>query len=151
MISSQLFLVLALINPATPVADDGAKELAQSILDKGAELFAAKNAAQMAATYTEDAELTVTLKTAGETKVEYRRGRTEIENAYTAYFKDGGTIKPKNTVEYAKRIDNDTLLICAMFEPNSADPTIGKFPVMQIRVKQGEKWLISNLKLWINK
>lgn len=133
-------------NDATTQSDAEAMTLAQQILDKGAELYATKDALAMAATYTEDAEITLIVKKREEIKTEVKRGRFEIEQGYRDLFKDAGSIKPKNTVEYARFLDTDMLLIAGVFEP---DANSLKVPFVQTRVKQGDKWLMSNLRIFV--
>ena len=78
-------------------------------------------------------------------------GRAEIETWSTpTLFKDEhGTIQAKNTVEYAKLLAPDLLVIAGTFEPNQlADKPI-KVPFYQVRVKQGDKWLIHSVRIFV--
>ena len=47
-------------------------------------------------------------------------GREEIEKLYADLFKNPDTIQSKNTVEYAKLLAPDILVIAGTFEPNTA-------------------------------
>lgn len=144
-----LFLSLAMLALAgvSVKADEDAMTLAQTITQDGATLFDTKNAAAMAATYTEDAEVVVTTRdSSGATKQESTRGRSAIERMYETLFKDAGTFRSKNTVEYARLIGPDILVIHGSFEPNQGQ---GALPFIQVRTKRDDKWLMSHLRLFI--
>ena len=130
--------------------DKDAKTVAQEVLDKGSALFDTRDAVAMAATYTEDAELLWIDKdsTTGEIKVSVKKDRSEIESLYHDLFKDAKEkTTSKNTVEYARFIGVDLMVIHGVFQPNIDKQ--GKFPFVQMRLKQGEKWMIKNLQLYV--
>jgi hypothetical protein len=130
--------------------DDSAKNLAQDILNKGSALFDTRDAAAMAATYTEDAQLFWLQKDngTGEVKVTNKNGRAEIESVYRDIFKDSGAkTTSKNTVEFARFASPDVLIIEGVFQPNVDNQ--GKFPFVQVRVKQGDKWLMKTLQFFV--
>jgi hypothetical protein len=130
--------------------DKDAKTVAQEVLDKGSALFDTRDAVAMAATYTEDAELLWIDKdsTTGEIKVSVKKDRTEIESLYRDLFKDAKEqTTSKNTVEYARFVGADLMVIHGSFQPNVDKQ--GKFPFVQMRLKQGEKWVIKNLQLYV--
>ncbi len=130
--------------------DKDAKTLAQEILDKGAALFDKRDAAAMAATYTEDAQLEWIEKdsAAGGIKIDTKKGREEIETGYRDLFKDSKeATTSKNTVEYARFVGSELLVIEGDFQPNVASE--GSFHFVQIRLKQGEKWLVRSLQLFV--
>jgi hypothetical protein len=138
--------------------DDAAKNLAQDVLNKGAALFDTRDAAAMAATYTEDAQIlwyekqddTSELKQddTSELKLTTKNGRAEIESLYKDLFKDATEkTTSKNTVEFARRAKVDVLIIQGVFQPNVDKP--GKFPFVQVRVKQGDQWLMKTLQLFV--
>lgn len=141
---------LALVLPfATTPQDKDAKATAQDILTKGAALFDTRDAAAMAETYVEDAKLSWidrdkdTLKL----KVEVKDGRREIESFYRSLWKDQSEkTTSKNTVEYAKFVTPELLVIVGEFEPNVGR---GKYSFMQERVKQGDRWMIQSLRLYV--
>jgi hypothetical protein len=144
-------LTLVLVFPLTVQADDpDPKSLAQSILDKGAALFDTQDAAAMAATYTEDAQILWFDKdsSTGELKLSIKKDRTEIEQFYHDVFKDAKekTIS-KNTVEYAKLLAPDLMVIHGFFQPNISNN--GKYPFVQVRVKSGDKWLMKTLQFFV--
>jgi hypothetical protein len=147
------FAVLALmfVVPISVSAQDrDAKTVAQDVLDKGAALFDTREAAAMAATYTEDAQLLWIDKdgTTGEIKVTVKRDRAEIESLYHDLFKDAKEkTTSKNTVEFARFVGTDLMVIHGVFQPNVDKD--GKFPFVQMRVKLGEKWMIKNLQLYV--
>jgi hypothetical protein len=142
---------LLFVVPVTVVSQEkDAKTVAQDVLDKGSALFDTQDAAAMAATYTEDAQLLWIDKdgSTGEIKVSVKKDRSEIESLYRDLFKDGAEkTTSKNTVEFARFVAPDLMVIQGVFQPNIAKPA--KFPFVQMRVKQGDKWLMKNLQLYV--
>src|SRR5262245_52100604 len=104
----RLFYALLVVSCAATMAraqgTDG-RDLAQKVLDQGAKLFDTRDARAMAATYTEDAVLTVLSKdqSTGTYKTEEYRGRGQIEDYYRKLY-DGMTESTvsKNMVESAR-------------------------------------------------
>jgi len=146
-----VILSLALLFPsAAPAADTDAKQLAQDLLTKGAALFDTRDAAAMAATFTEDAEGSLFLKDkdTGKYKVQVSRGRSAIEQGYQNIFKarKPGTTS-RNVVEYAHFVGPDLMIIHGTF---TLDVSQGlSFPFIQVRTKQGDKWLILSLQVFV--
>jgi hypothetical protein len=144
-----LGLVLGLPSLST-AQDKDAKTLAQEILDKGSALFDTRDATAMAATYTEDAQIQWISKddSTKEIKIELKNGRAEIESLYHDVFKDAKEkTTSKNTVEFARLIAPDLMVIQGIFQPNVVNE--GGFPFVQMRVKQGDKWLMKNLQFFV--
>jgi hypothetical protein len=151
LLLAALTIVLLVIPPARSndvlaLDDSEATTLAQQILDKGAQLYSAKDAQAMAATYTEDAELTIVSKKRSEMKTEVKHGRDAIEQTYRDLYQNAGVIQAKNTVEYARLLDTDLLLVGGVFQPNSDSLRV---PFVQVRVKQGDRWLINSLRIFL--
>ncbi len=120
--------------------DKDAKTLAQEILDKGAALFDKRDAAAMAATYTEDAQLEWIEKdsAAGGIKIDVKKGREEIETVYRDLFKDAKeATTSKNTVEYARFVGSELLVIEGDFQPNVASE--GKLPLRADALEAGRQ------------
>lgn len=146
-----VILSLALLLPtAALAADKDAKQLAQAILTKGAALFDTRDAAAIAATYSEDAELILVAKDkdTGTYKTQVTRGRSAIQRGYQDVFKDrkAGTTS-RNVVEYAHFVGTDLLIIHGTF---TLDVSQGvSFPFVQVRAKKGDKWLIMSLQLFL--
>lgn len=144
-------LTLMLVLPMTVRADDkDAKMVAQGLLDKGAALFDTRDAAAMAATYTEDAQILWFDKdsSTGEIKLSFKKERGEIEALYQDLFKDvKEQTTSKNTVEYARFITPEVMVIHGVFQPRLDKPD--KFSFVQTRVKVGEKWLMKVLELYV--
>ena len=141
---------LMLVVPMTARADDkDAKTLAQGILDKGAALFDTHDAAAMAATYTDDARLLWFDKdnSTGEIRVSVK-DHSEIESLYRDIFKDvNEQTKSKNTVDFARFVGSAVMVIQGVFQPRLDKDD--KFTFVQTRVKQGDKWLIKTLELYV--
>jgi len=146
-----LALALALGLFSTARADDkDAKTLAQEILDKGAKLFDKHDATVMAATYTEDAQIDLIEKdkSTGEIKINVKTGRSEIESFYRDLFKNAReSTTSKNTVEFARLLSSDVMLIEGTFQPET-DKEL-KVPFVQMRIKQNDKWLMRTLHLYV--
>jgi hypothetical protein len=145
-----IFALLFVVPFSLRAQDKDAKTVAQEVLDKGSALFDTRDAVAMAATYTEDAELLWIDKdsTTGEIKVSVKKDRSEIESLYRDLFKDAKEkTTSKNTVEYARFVGADLIVIHGVFQPNVDKQ--GKFPFVQMRLKQGEKWVIKNLQLYV--
>jgi hypothetical protein len=142
---------LVFVVPVTLMAQEkDAKAVAQEVLDKGSALFDTRDAAAMAATYTEDAQLLWVDKddSTGEIKVSVKKDRSEIESLYRDLFKDATEkTTSKNTVEFARFVAPDLMVIQGVFQPNVDKPA--RFPFVQMRVKQGDKWLLKNLQLYV--
>ena len=73
-----------------------------------------------------------------------KSGRADIEQFYREIFKDQGAIDSENTVEFARLISPDLLVVHGRFRPDTGKP---EWPFVQMRVKQGDSWLMS--KLWL--
>jgi hypothetical protein len=145
-----IFALLFVVPFSLRAQDKDAKTVAQDVLDKGSALFDTRDAVAMAATYTEDAELLWIDKdsTTGEIKVSVKNDRTEIESLYRDLFKDAKEkTTSKNTVEYARFVGADLMVIHGVFQPDVDKQ--GRFPFVQMRLKQGEKWVIKNLQLYV--
>jgi hypothetical protein len=145
-----IFALLFVVPFSLKAQDKDAKTVAQEVLDKGSALFDTRDAVAMAATYTEDAELLWIDKdsTTGEIKVSVKKDRTEIESLYRDLFKDAKEkTTSKNTVEYARFVGADLVVIHGVFQPDVDKQS--KFPFVQMRLKQGEKWVIKNLQLYV--
>jgi ketosteroid isomerase-like protein len=137
-----------LVVPAADSTQD-AKSLAQDILTKGAALFDSRDAAAMAATYAENAEITAYSKdnTTGALKTERGGGRANIQKAYADLFKNRSpSTRSRNVVEDAHFVGPDLLIIRGTFLLDVANEH--PIPFIQVRTKQGDKWLILNLQLF---
>jgi hypothetical protein len=150
---SLTFLAIALtlcFSHSAQAEDTDAKTLAQDVLDKGAALFDKHDAVAMAATYTEDAQLQWVEKdsAAGGIKIETRKGREEIESLYRDFFKDQKeATTSKNTVEFARFISPDLMVVHGAFQPNVANEA--RFQFVQLRYKKDDKWMLKSLTLFV--
>jgi RNA polymerase sigma factor (sigma-70 family) len=133
----------AIARPAAPAKSE-AETIAEKFLKAGSDLFDAKDAAGLAATYTEQGEVLLVSKKDGEIKEDVKSGRAEIEQLYRDIFKDQGALDSENTVEFARLISPDLLVVHGRFRPDVGKP---EWPFVQMRVKQGDRWLMS--KLWL--
>lgn len=128
---------------------DEAMKLATKLTEEGAATFSKADARAMAAYYTEDAIVFMQSKSDDGHSVKEYDGRAEIERLYADLFKEPGTIQAKNTVEYARLLAPDLLVIAGTFEPNQLAAKPMKVPFYQVRVKQGDKWLIHSLRVFV--
>ena len=149
MLRFALITLALVVLPSTAWTQEAdAKKLAQEILDKGSALYDTKDAAAMAATYTDDAKIYwYSKKDTGEVEQGTKSGRDEIEGIYRDMFKDKDEkTTSKNTVEYARFLSPDLMIIQGVFQPNVANP--GKYPFVQVRIKEGDKWLMKTLQFF---
>lgn len=144
-------LTLVMLTPTICRAEDrDAKAVAQEVLTRGASLFDTHRAASMAATYTDDARLEWVdrNKDTDKYQVSVKQGRSEIESIYADLFKDQNeATTSRNTVEYARFLAPDLLLITGTFKPDTSKDLQVDF--VQERVKQGDEWLIRHLRVYI--
>jgi ketosteroid isomerase-like protein len=128
---------------------DEATALAVKLTEQGAATFDTFNAKAMANYYLEDGEIAMVTKEESGLKVKTYKGRAEIEQGYAEVFKKPETIKSKNTVEYAKLIAPDVLVIAGTFDLNTLKPDSPKLPFYQVRVKKGDQWLMSSARVFV--
>ena len=150
MIHAMILAVALLVPTAAPTPETDAKTLAQDILTNGAVMFDTKDATAMADTYTDDGELTVFSKdeTTGRYKAQDTRGKSAVEQFYQDIFKDRKAgARSKNVVELAHFVGDDLLIIHGNFTPAVGDSA--PVPFVQVRAKEGEKWLIKSLQLFV--
>jgi ketosteroid isomerase-like protein len=143
--------VLVLVLPTARAQDtssssEQAMYLAKKITTEGAAAFDKHDAKLMAANYMEEAVVTLMGKDQTGYKVTPYKGRAEIERLYRDVFKGSHETQSRNIVEFAQLVAPDVLVIYGTFEPNKGDM---KLPFQQVRVKQGEKWLISSLRVFV--
>jgi ketosteroid isomerase-like protein len=146
-------LPLSLLTSPAVAADDDAKAIAEKFLAAGAKLFDAKDAAGLAATYTDDAVATTISRedknTTGKLKVEVTRGRADIEKGYRDVFKPDSVFHSKNTVKQAHMIGSDVLIVAGEFDLDSQSSDSIKVPFIQVRTKEGDAWKLVSLELFI--
>jgi RNA polymerase sigma factor (sigma-70 family) len=148
--SPELTLASAVAPPeAVPASNASeAEQIANRILKVGSDLFDAKNAAALAATYTEEGQIHIISKPEDQPyKDDIKRGRGEIEQFYNDLFKDAGPIDSENTLEFARLIAPDLLVIHGRFRPNTGQ---SELPFVQMRVKQGPDWQLKELWLFLS-
>jgi hypothetical protein len=127
---------------------DEAMTLAKKLTEEGAATFDTYNAKAMADYYLEDAEVTLVTRGDSGLKVDTHKGKPEVESFYADLFKKPETIKSKNTVDYAKFLAPDILVIAGTFDTNTLKPDSPKIPFYQVRVKTGDKWLMSSVRIF---
>ena len=127
---------------------DEATALAVKLTEQGAATFDTFNAKAMADYYLDDAEIAMVTRRQSGLKVQTYKGRAEIEKGYADVFKKPETIKSRNTVEYAKFLAPDILVIAGTFDLNTLKPDSPKVPFYQVRVKKGDQWLMSSLRVF---
>jgi hypothetical protein len=144
-------LALAMLLPSQAGSDRDAKALAQDILTKGAALFDTRDAAAMAATYAEGAEVLVASRDqdTGRIKVQTYHGRADIQKGYADLFEDRSpSARSRNVVEAAHFLGPDLLAIHGTFTLDTRDSNAEGIPFIQVRVKQGDAWRILTLELF---
>lgn len=127
---------------------DEATKLAVKLLDEGAAVFDTFSVKGMVEFYREDAEIHLVTRNDEGFNVQVYKGKDGVEKAYAELFKKPETIKSKNHVEYAKFLAPDLLVIAGTFEVNTLKPDQPKIPFYQVRVKSGDKWLMSYLRIF---
>jgi hypothetical protein len=126
----------------------GARALAKQILDKGATLFDTRDAEAMSATYVDDGQIILIKRDSNSNKIqiETRRGRAEIKNGYADIFKDRlPEHRSRNTVETARFIGPDLLLITGRFALNQDQGDVIEF--VQVRAREGDQWKVVTMQL----
>jgi hypothetical protein len=132
----------------TPKPGDEALALATKLTEEGAATFDKQDAKAMAAYYLEDAEVALVTKDETALKVQNYIGRDRIEDFYADLFKKPETIKSKNSVEYARLLAPDVLVIAGTFDTNTLKTDSIKVPFYQTRVKEGDKWLMQSVRIY---
>ena len=103
----------------------------------------------MASNYLDEGAIELVSKDENGLKVQTYKGRAEVEKFYADLFKKPETIKSRNTVEYARKLAPDVLVIAGTFDTNTLKPDAPKIPFYQVRVKKGEKWLMSYVRIYV--
>ena len=134
--------------PAAIGEESDARALAQGILDKGATLLESRDAAAMAATYTDDARVVIVLKDgeSGRFKDLEKQGRGEIEELYRGLYNDDRPINARNQVDFARLVSPNLLVIQGVLTLDAAGSR--RFAFVQERRKDGERWLIASLRVY---
>jgi len=123
-----------------------AEKIAAKILKTGSELFDAKKSDALAATYTEDGKIHLFSKRDGKYQDDLKEGRADIARFYEDVFKDGGVHHSENTVEFTRLLAPDLLVIHGRFRTDTPGLVL---PFVQMRVKQGDEWLLKELCLFL--
>jgi hypothetical protein len=125
-----------------------AEQIARRVLKAGSDLFDAKNAPALAATYTDDGIIHIISKSDdGSYKDDTKRSRAEVERFYRELLQDSGPIDSENTVEFARLIAPDLLVVHGRFRPNTGQKEL---PFVQMRIKQGPAWQLKELWLFLS-
>jgi hypothetical protein len=150
------FVTMSLLVPAARAAGrdgdkpaDEATKLAVKLTEQGAATFDTLNARAMADYYLEDAQIDLVSKNDEGIKTEVHKGRAEIEKFYAKLFEKPETIRSRNTVEYARFLSPEVLVIAGTFDVNTLKPDSIKVPFYQVRVKNGDRWLMSYVRIFI--
>jgi hypothetical protein len=130
----------------SPAARREAMQLARKLTTAGAATYDSHDAAAMAALYTTNATVKMVGKGEEGYKVTLYNGRAEIEKLYASLFKNDQPTRAKNTVEYARFIAPDMLLITGRFEPDAGSI---KVPFVQVRVNHHGQWLMNDLTIFV--
>lgn len=148
---TRCFLAMALLAcPAAAIGqhDDRALAVAREVLDRGAELFDARDAAAMAETFLEESHVIVIKRASNSTELttEIVSGREEIQKGYADLFKDRDpSHRARNTVEQARWLTPDLLLIQGRFALNVEQGDLLQF--VQVRARDGDQWKVATMQL----
>jgi hypothetical protein len=123
-----------------------ARQLARQLTTAGAATFDKHDAKLMMDYYVEDAEVFLIGKSEAGYQTTAYRGRAEIEKLYRDVFKDAQPAKSHNEVGFARFLAADLLQINGTFKPSEDSKA---FPFVQERIKQGDRWLIQSLRLYL--
>ncbi|HEU5115289.1 MAG TPA: hypothetical protein VFT74_01290 [Isosphaeraceae bacterium] len=143
-----LCLLVVVLGGSMALADD-ATELAETLTKQGAVDFSARDARALAESYTDDGTVAVVVhdqSTGGAKEIE-KQGRREIQELYEEMFRDGLTIDAHNEVDYARKIGSDFLMIAGTFEIKRGLLEVTRMPFVQVRIKQGDRWLIQSMRV----
>lgn len=138
-------LKLTAPRPRPVVQKTEAEKLAETLLNTGSDLFDAKDAQALAASYTEDGEIHLIDNQNGQYRDEIKSGQSEIEALYRDMFRNAPTIDSENRVEFARLVAPDVLVIHGRFRPNVGEP---EMPFVQTRIKQRDEWRIRRILLF---
>jgi hypothetical protein len=134
--------------PVPGASASEAEQIAGRVLKAGSDLFDAKNASALASTYTDDGVVHLISKSEDQQfKDDTKRGRADIEQFYRDLFREAGPIDSENTVEFARLIAPDLLVVHGRFRPDKGQKEL---PFVQMRVKQGPEWLLKELWLFLS-
>jgi hypothetical protein len=129
-------------------APSEAEQIASRVLKAGSDLFDAKNASALASTYTSDGVVHLISKSEDDQlKDDIKHGRADIEQFYGDLFRNAGPIDSENTVDFARLIAPDLLVVHGRFRPDRGQKEL---PFVQMRVKQGPEWLLKELWLFLS-
>lgn len=149
-LSSAATCLAVALAAAPALADDSdARKIAEKVTTEGAALFDTFDARAMAATYAEDAVLTVFKKEDGKLVREVREGRAAIEAGYAEVFKNPETVKSRNMVDRARLLSHDVLTIDGTFDVNTLKPDSVKVPFHQVRRAKDGKWAIASMEIYL--
>jgi hypothetical protein len=142
-------VLLVATAPALAQEEDArAMAVAKETLDRGAALFDERNAAKMAATFLEAGQLVIIRREpdGGRLVIENRSGRTAIEESYRDLFKDrSAEHKSRNTVESARFLGNDMLLVRGRFSLDRNQGDSVQF--VQVRALDGGEWKVATMQI----
>jgi hypothetical protein len=155
MIRPALALALALplapaLAPRAALADE-ATDAAHSFLEPGAAAFEKKNAAELAAQFLDDGQLSVLIKDPNQGTVEAQSftGRSEIEAQYRKLFENDDPFYAKNEVNYARLAAPDLLLVAGTFHLAVGNGQPLKLPFLQVREKRGDAWKVRSMQVFV--
>lgn len=130
-------------------AEEDAAALARRLTTAGAARFEARDAAALAASYDDEAEAVLVSRGDADLKRDVRRGRSAIEGLYADLFRDGKAIRARNTVEHARFLSPEVLLITGSFELSAGTEAPLVLPFTQVRHRHGDTWKIHHLEVFL--
>ncbi len=142
--------VILFLGGALPARGDEALDAAKAATGEGAKIFSSKNLDAMLATYAEDSQVEIISRNeaTGGLKRDQSTGKNEIRKLYEDMFKTEGSIDARNTVETARFVGPEMLLITGTFEVSAGGRT-STFPFVQVRTRRDGKWLLAHVQVYV--
>lgn len=144
-----VMVLMVLLGSLVARADEDAMAVAKKVTAEGAENFISRDARALGESYTDDAVLYLVTfdQDAGTARVDTKEGRFTIQSLYEDLFREGQAIDAHNTVDYARLIGPNYLVIAGTFEMKRGLLDVSRLPFVQTRVRQGDRWLIQSMRV----
>ena len=115
---------------------------------EGAATFDKFNAKAMAAYYLDDAEIALVTRDDDTSKVQNYIGRERDREVLRRLVQEARNDQVKEHRRIRQAACPDILVIAGTFDTNTLKADSPKIPFYQTRVKEGDKWLMSSLRIY---